>query len=137
MLHHPRASLNNFQLLSMVLLYAVATHTAEATLEQLFFGSCAKEDQPQPIWDTIVAAKPQRFALLSDTIFGDTENMDVPRKKYASFEAQPGIQKLRAACPVLATWDDHDYGNKNTAMDYKMGCDSQQMFFGFLGHGRG
>jgi alkaline phosphatase D len=116
----------------LALLLAEASQAAEAPLERLFFGSCAKQDQPQPIWDAIVAAEPQRFVLLGDNIYGDTENMDVLREKYALLGAQPGFQKLRATCPVLATWDDHDYGKNDAGADYKMRRESQQVFLDFF-----
>lgn len=119
-------------ILHLVLLFAVTTQAAEAPLERLLFGSCAKQDQPQPIWDAIVAAEPQRFILLGDNIYGDSENMDVLREKYALLGAQPGFKKLRAACPVLATWDDHDYGKNDAGADYKMRRESQQVFLDFF-----
>lgn len=104
-----------------------------APLSRIAFGSCAKEDQPQPIWDAIVAADPDRFILLGDNIYGDTEDMDVLRAKWDKLGAQPGYQKLKAACPVLATWDDHDYGADDAGNDYPMREESQQIFLDFFG----
>ena len=36
--------------------------------------------------------------------------MAVLRSKYAQLAAKPGFARLRAMVPVVATWDDHDYG---------------------------
>jgi alkaline phosphatase D len=116
----------------LMLVFAVAIQAAEPPLERLLFGSCAKQDQPQPIWDAIVAAEPLRFVLLGDNIYGDTENMNVLRQKYALLGAQPGFKKLRETCPVLATWDDHDYGKNDAGADYKMRRESQQVFLDFF-----
>lgn len=128
--------LRHFQLgifLSLLLLIQVSARAAEAPLERLLFGSCAKQDQPQPIWDAIIEAEPQRFVLLGDNIYGDSENMDVLREKYALLGAQPGFKKLRETCPVLATWDDHDYGKNDGGAEYTMRRESQQVFLDFFG----
>jgi alkaline phosphatase D len=125
--------INTILHLCLFLLLAATTRAAEAPLERLMFGSCAKQDRPQPIWDAIVEAEPQRFVLLGDNIYGDSENMDVLREKYALLGAQPGFKKLRETCPVLATWDDHDYGKNDAGADFKMRRESQQVFLDFFG----
>src|SRR2546426_6802750 len=79
-------------------------------LTRIAFGSCAHQDRPQPIWGPIVAARPELFLFVGDTIYADTTDMKVMRAKYAKLAAMPGYQKLLKTCPVLATWDDHDYG---------------------------
>src|SRR5262245_12489162 len=79
-------------------------------VSRIAFGSCAKQDRPQPIWEAVVETKPQRFVFLGDNIYADTDDMDVMRAKYALLDKQPGYQKLKKTCPILATCDDHDYG---------------------------
>src|SRR4051812_18194719 len=79
-------------------------------LHRVAYGSCAHQDRPQPIWDAVVAAKPELFLFIGDTVYGDTKDMAVLKKKYDKLAALPGWQKLVKACPVLATWDDHDMG---------------------------
>jgi alkaline phosphatase D len=49
---------------------------------RIAFGSCAKQDQPQPIWDSIVDLKPQMFVFLGDNIYGDTNDITVLNKKW-------------------------------------------------------
>jgi alkaline phosphatase D len=70
-------------------------------LTRMALGSCARQNQPQPIWEPIVAAK-------------------------------PGFQKLRATCPILATWDDHDYGADDAGAEYPMKVESQKLFLDFF-----
>ena len=81
----------------------LATWAAEAPLERIAFGSCARQDQPQPIWEAVIATNPQCFLFIGDNIYDDSEDMEVLRTKYALLGAQPGYQKLKANCPVLAT----------------------------------
>ena len=121
---------------AIFVLVAVCTADAalaeEQPLERIAFGSCAKQDKPQPIWDAIVAVRPERFLFIGDNIYGDSEDMNVLRQKYALLGAQPGFQKLRATCPVLATWDDHDYGQNDGGAAYPMRRESQQVFLDFF-----
>src|SRR4051794_4555839 len=78
----------------------------ERVLSRIIFGSCARQDKPQPIWDAVVAARPDIYLSLGDNIYGDTEDMAVMKKKYDMLAAIPGWQKLKQTCPMLATWDD-------------------------------
>ena len=106
---------------------------AEEPLSRIAFGSCAKQSQPQPIWDAIVETDPELFLMIGDNIYGDTEDMDLLWKKYQLLGAQPGFQKLRTHCPVLATWDDHDYGANDAGVEYPKKRESQQLFLDFFG----
>src|SRR5689334_5049493 len=100
--------------------FAATAQAEEVPLERIAFGSCAKQNDPQPIWDAVVAMKPERFLFIGDNIYGDSRDMSVLKAKYELLGAQPGFQKLRATCPVLATWDDHDYGANDGGADYPM-----------------
>ncbi|MDX1966362.1 MAG: alkaline phosphatase D family protein [Planctomycetaceae bacterium] len=104
----------------------------DAVISRIAFGACARQDQPQPIWEAVVASEPQVFVWLGDNIYGDTEDMDVLRAKYQLLSQQPGYQKLKATCPVLATWDDHDYGVNDGGVEYPRKRESQQIFLDFL-----
>ena len=110
-----------------------ASLAAEKPLSRISFGSCAKQDHPQPIWDAIVETDPELFLMIGDNIYGDTEDMDLLWKKYQLLGAQPGFQKLRKHCPVLATWDDHDYGANDEGVEYPKKRESQQLFLDFFG----
>lgn len=102
-------------------------------LSRIAFGSCARQDKPQPIWEAVVAAKPDLFLSLGDNIYGDTQDMAVMKKKYDQLAAIPGWQKLKATCPILATWDDHDYGVNDGGAEYPKKDESQQLFLDFFG----
>ncbi len=103
-----------------------------APLSRIALGSCARQNQPQPIWDAIVAAKPELFLFLGDNIYGDSKDMNVLRGKYDELAAKPGFQKLLATCPILATWDDHDYGADDVGVEYPMKVESQKLFLDFF-----
>jgi alkaline phosphatase D len=104
----------------------------DGPIQRIAFGSCADQNEPQPIWDTVLAAEPEVFVLLGDNIYADTRDMSVMRAKYEKFAAVEGFQRVRAKARLLATWDDHDYGENDAGADYPMKAQSQQEFFRFL-----
>jgi alkaline phosphatase D len=115
-----------------VLAAAAPARAQEAVLSRIAFGSCAKQDQPQPIWDAVVETQPQLLLFLGDNIYADTKDMDVMRAKYRLLGDQPGYRKLKATCPVLATWDDHDFGADDSGANYPLRRESQQVFLDFF-----
>lgn len=106
-------------------LLADETETAPT---RIALGSCCKQDLPQPIWDSIVAARPDLFLFIGDNIYGDSEDLDVLRSKWNMLLAQPGYQRLKQICPLLAVWDDHDYGANDAGAEYPRKRESQQLF---------
>ena len=103
------------------------------TVTRIAFGSCAKESKEQPIWNSIIATRPDLFLFLGDNIYGDTRDMNVLREKYARFGAIPGVKELRETVPHLAIWDDHDYGENDAGMEYPMKEESRGIFCDFWG----
>ena len=102
-------------------------------LTRIGFGSCVHQDRPQPIWGPIVATRPELFLMLGDNVYADTEDMKLLRRTYAQLAAQPGYKKLQSTCPILATWDDHDFGANDAGADYPKKKESQQVFLDFFG----
>lgn len=100
---------------------------------RITFGSCCKQDKPQPIWDSIIATRPNLFLMIGDNIYGDSQDMSVLKSKWDLLGAQPGFVKLRQTCPVLATWDDHDYGADDAGAEYPRKRESQQLFLDLFG----
>ncbi|MFN0017525.1 MAG: alkaline phosphatase D family protein [Pirellulaceae bacterium] len=101
---------------------------AEEPLSRIAFGSCCRQDRPAPIWDSIVAQKPERFLFIGDNIYGDSEDLEVLKVKWKLLTDMPGYQILKATCPILATWDDHDYGVNDGGLEYPKRKESQQLF---------
>ncbi len=109
-------------------------------LSRIAFGSCADQDRPLPIFDKIADQKPELLILLGDTIYADLhlekgEKVTPERikQKYDILAGLPGWKRLRATCPVLATWDDHDYGKNDAGADWPLKDQSQKLFLDFWG----
>jgi alkaline phosphatase D len=103
------------------------------SLARIGFGSCAKQTKPQPIWDAILELDPELFIMLGDNVYGDTRDPAVLQQQYDLLAAQPGFRRLRERTPILATWDDHDYGEDDAGADYPMKEASRRIFCDFWG----
>jgi len=106
-------------------------------LTRIAFGSCADQDKPLPIYDKIVDLKPELLILLGDTVYADLDKSrkvttEVIREKYEILAKLPGWQKLKATCPIVATWDDHDYGKNDAGVEWPLKEDSQKLFLDFF-----
>ena len=100
---------------------------------KIAFGSCFDpRDKESSIFDAILKHRPDAFVFLGDNIYGDTNDMQVLRAKYAELEAVEGFRKLRDATTVLATWDDHDYGTNDGGKSYPMREESEKIFLDFF-----
>ena len=104
----------------------------DAPLSHIAFGSCLRENRPAPIWDAIADRKPEVFLFIGDNIYGDTEDMDVMWAKYQKLGAMPGYVRLKKTCPILATWDDHDYGENDAGVEYPRKVESQKLLLKFF-----
>jgi alkaline phosphatase D len=103
------------------------------SLTRIAFGSCAKQSKDQPIWEAVLAARPDLFVFLGDNIYADTRDMAVVKAKYAELAAKPGFQRLKASTPLCAIWDDHDYGEDDAGGDYPMKAGTREAFCDFWG----
>ncbi|RYC67076.1 alkaline phosphatase D family protein [Spirosoma sordidisoli] len=104
----------------------------QAPISTIAFGSCSDQKRPQPLWDDIVAQKPNVWIWLGDNVYGDTENMDTLKAKYDRQKANPVYQQLRQSASIIGVWDDHDYGVNDGGKEYPRRKESQQLMLDFL-----
>jgi len=120
-----------------VALIAWGTAMTNATPAQdscrVLFGSCIRQDQPMPILRLMASRRSDRILLLGDNIYGDTDDAQVLRAKYQLLADNPDFQSLRRSAPILAVWDDHDFGLNDGGSEYAGRDDSQQAFLDFWG----
>jgi alkaline phosphatase D len=102
-------------------------------LTRIAFGSCANQDLPQPIWDAVLDYRPELFIFAGDNVYGDlTPGAPTPlAEAYAKALTVPGFRAVRARVPVLATWDDHDYGQNDAGGDFPKRAQAQALFLDF------
>jgi alkaline phosphatase D len=100
---------------------------------RIAFGSCAEQYKPQPVLERVLEKKPDLFIYLGDNIYSDTYSLDTLKKNYQILAAKPEFQKLKAATPILATWDDHDFGWNDSGRHYPLKKESKEVFLDFFG----
>lgn len=101
-------------------------------IQRIAFGSCAEQNKVQPIWQQVLASRPDLFVFLGDNVYADTDEPAELRAAYDALAAQPGFQRLRASTEIIATWDDHDYGQNDVGADYVSKDASRQIMLDFF-----
>ena len=102
------------------------------TTYTIAFGSCGKQDKALPILNDVVKHQPDVFIFLGDNIYGDTEDMEVLRRKYEQLGSKASFQNLKKHIEILATWDDHDYGQNDVGINYPHKEASKALFLEFF-----
>lgn len=100
-------------------------------VDKILFGSCSHQDKDIPIFDAINKEQADLFVFLGDNVYGDTENMTVLKSKYHKLGIKPGFAQLRANTPVIAMWDDHDYGENDAGKEYPFKEASRKIMLDF------
>lgn len=116
----------------VIFFLGIQSITSQENIQRILFGSCSHQDKPQKIWNAVIAQKPDLFIFLGDNIYGDTTNMSLLKSKYQRLANKAGIQKLKKTCPIIATWDDHDYGYNDAGASYSKKKESQKIFLDFF-----
>lgn len=116
----------------------------DAPLEVIAFGSCNRDELPQPAWAAVGTLAPDLWIWGGDNIYADwyqppgTERVryTVDRKwittRYAAQFNRPDYAAIRQKTPILGIWDDHDYGKNNAVSDYPLKEVSRDLALTFM-----
>lgn len=108
-------------------------------LTRIGVASCINQNAPQPIWDAVLAYRPDLFLFGGDNVYAS----DIPWSRgaleaaYAKQGAVPGFARLRREIPHLAIWDDHDYGSNDGGAEFAQKSESKDEFLRFWQVSRG
>jgi alkaline phosphatase D len=119
---------------------------SDKALTRIAFGSCTRQMQDAPLLNTVVAAKPDLFLMIGDVIYPDINDEATalidpwPNQKtverikqvYAQMAAKPEYQNLKKNIPMMAVWDDHDYGINDGSSNFPLKDQAQQLFLNFF-----
>jgi alkaline phosphatase D len=111
---------------------ALSCAPSEPAVFTVAFGSCNQADQPNDLWDDVLATKPDVFVWGGDVVYADTDQVDELKSAYALQLKVPGYQSLMKQVPVIGTWDDHDYGLNDGGAEFSIKKESQQVFLDFM-----
>ncbi len=125
------------RVLLALLVCSLPVAAQDQPLTRIAFGSCADQDKPCPIWASIGKLQPELLVLLGDTIYADLDKSkkmspELIQSKYDTLNALPAFAALRKATPMMAVWDDHDYGKNDGDARFPFKDQSQQIFLDFL-----
>jgi alkaline phosphatase D len=115
-------------------LAACAAPTAGAReVRKIDFASCMEQSRPQPMWDTVLADRPDFFVFAGDSVYADRPPFSVHalRDAYATQEAVPGFMRLRSTVPHMAIWDDGDFGQNDGGAEFPFKQQSKDEFLKF------
>ena len=97
------------------------------------FGSCNKQNKTNVLWQEVKKNNPDLWIWGGDIIYSDTENMSKMKSDYETLLSQEAYKNLANKVPILATWDDHDYGVNDGGIEFPKKQEAQQLFLDFLG----
>jgi alkaline phosphatase D len=126
--------------------FARSVGSPDHIIHRIAFGSCTRQMQDAPLLNTVVAAQPDLFLMIGDVIYPDindeatalidpwpNENtVERIRQVYAQMAAKPEYQNLKKNIPIMAVWDDHDYGINDGSSNFSLKDQSQQLFLDFF-----
>lgn len=118
-------------MLSTLLLTNPAMAATDSVPSKILFGSCGHQDKDIPIFDAINQEKGDLFIFLGDNIYGDTNDMQVLADKYQRLGAKQGFKTLKQQTPIIAMWDDHDFGQNDAGKEYPHKEASRQIMLDF------
>lgn len=102
-------------------------------LERVALGSCNHQTDPTPLWQPLLASDPDLFLFLGDNVYADTLDPAEIQAAYNTLAEQSGFAALRERVPILATWDDHDYGWNDSDRSYAKKEESREIMLDFFG----
>ncbi len=112
----------------------------DVAVTKIAFGSCANQNRPCPIWEVIADYQPQVTVLLGDNVYADSvggrSEPATPERiaeAYRALLSVPGFARLKESTQLMATWDDHDYGNNDVGREWIHKDASAQRLHDFLG----
>jgi len=104
----------------------------EVTLPtRIAFGSCSDASRPLDVLDVAVDLAPELYLWLGDNVYADTTDPQVMRQKYLELALAEPFGRLQRQAQMLATWDDHDYGENDAGKDFVMKATSREIFLEF------
>ncbi len=108
------------------------------TLTRIAFGSCNHQNASQHMWAQIARQNPQLFLMIGDNVYGDNgwdgdAGLESLRQSYLLQASHPEFAGFRAQFPMMATWDDHDFGLNDAGGSFPFRRWAETLFESFWG----
>lgn len=109
---------------------------SDAVITRVLIGSCIDEELANPTLAMAASMPADMMIMMGDNVYGDRDgrayavndpDLTELRESFADLARQDAFVKTRAAMPILATWDDHDYGANDAGADFVFRVFAEQM----------
>lgn len=100
-------------------------------MRDIVFGSCL-DTHDHPMLDRALTLPRDLFIFMGDNIYADRGGIPMMREKYSLLKQSHFFQSLRSKGRIVATWDDHDFGENDGGSGYPHKKEAQQEFWNWL-----
>ncbi len=99
----------------------------DTVLTRILVASCNDEEKESRSLASVAEEEADLFLMIGDNVYGDRDGgsyannqpeLDELRESFSDLAARPEFQAVRAAHPMMAVWDDHDYGANDGGRDF-------------------
>lgn len=106
------------------------------TISRIAFGSCNHQQRHQTIWSVIADHNPELFLMIGDNVYGDYNyrgeaDLDSFERAYRLQASHPEFTAFRESVPMMAGWDDHDFGPNDSGGRFAFRERSEDLFESF------
>ncbi|MBL9116126.1 MAG: alkaline phosphatase family protein [Verrucomicrobiaceae bacterium] len=108
----------------------MAADNSERIVRNVVFGSCL-DTHEHPMLDTTLKLERDLFVFMGDNVYADKGGIPMMKEKYALLKNSRFFRGLQNK-PILATWDDHDFGLNDGGADYPHKREAQKEFWDWL-----
>jgi len=109
----------------------LAAHAAdEPPLQDVVFGSCL-DTHDHPMLDRTLSLPRDLFIFMGDNVYADKGGITMMQEKYTLLKNSRFFKGLKNK-PILATWDDHDFGENDGGGSYPHKKEAQVEFWNWL-----
>ena len=123
---------------SLAIDFSPATPLPSAALQdnhvvsKIGFGSCFDPQKDDQIFEIIGNQQPDLFLMIGDNVYPESETHDPSlqslRNAYGKLAESKRFARLRDQIPLMATWDDHDFGLNDGGGDWPLRSTSEALF---------
>ncbi len=101
---------------------------AGTALSRILVASCLDEEKPDSAaMRSIAGETADLFLMIGDNVYGDRDGrayvnnqpeLDELRESFSDLAAREDFRAVRAKFPMMAAWDDHDYGANDAGREF-------------------
>lgn len=111
-------------------------HSMAGRSFRLSFGSCARQDLPQPIWSAILREQADLHLFGGDNVYASRDkdwHVDILKAAYRKALQIPDHARMLTERRHVEVWDDHDYGSNDGGVEWPHKQEAKDLFLAYFG----